>query len=125
MTYRHFRLHFMNKTYKIALLNFSSGIHLSTGTGESYDQCHDILHSDTLSAALCSVVASFGANVELFLNAFRVSSAFPVVNGSIFLPLPPDKQCIKVEGADAMHKRLKRLKWIEKPLWGYKSIASS
>lgn len=123
----------MKQSYRIAKLRFASGIHLGSGIGEEYDHSASLLHSDTLSAALCSVWAAKGGDVRSFLESFQVSSAMPLYGGRLFLPLPPDKSCIRVaEDPDGkQHKRTKRLQWIEQPLWekmacqGYIDINSS
>ena len=107
----------MKEVFKIALMHVTSGMHLGYGTGEEYDRSSTILYSDTLSAALCSVHAKSGGEVPSFLDSFRVSSAMPVYKGRFFLPLPPDKQCIHMQESASAHKQLKRLSWIELPLW--------
>lgn len=109
----------MGEKYNIAKLSFASALHLGSGTGEEYDRSMRVLHSDTISAALCSVCAANGNKVEPFLRSFRVSSAMPMYCGRLFLPLPLDKSCVKlIEAPDgSQHKRLKRLQWIEQPLW--------
>lgn len=109
----------MGKAYKIAKLRFVSGVHLGSGAGEEYDRSMRQLHSDTISAALCSVWALGNEDVEGFLHSFRVSSAMPIYRGRLFLPLPFDKSCITVteDSEGAQHKRIKKLQWIEQPLW--------
>lgn len=106
-------------SFNIAKLSFSSGLHLGSGTGEEYDCSMRILHSDTISAALCSTWATNDEGVEEFMRSFRVSSAIPIYNNRVFLPLPLDKSCIRLaEYPDgSQHKRIKRLQWIEQPLW--------
>lgn len=98
-------------------MHFTSALHLGYGVGDEYDKSSTILYSDNLSAALCSVWANVGGDVLPFLGSFRVSSAMPSYDGRLFMPLPPDKQCITVKNADTMYKRLKKLCWIELPLW--------
>lgn len=109
----------MRKSYNIAKLSFASGIHLGSGTGEEYDRSMRLLLSDTISAALCSVWAAGGNKVEPFMRSYRLSSAMPLYRGRLFLPLPPDKSCVVLEGDTdgKQHKRIKRLQWIEQPLW--------
>ena len=109
----------MKKIFNIAKLSFTSGVHLGSGTGEEYDRSMRILHSDTISAALCSNWATSDKDVEGFMRSFRVSSAIPMYNNRVFLPLPLDKSCITLaEYPDgSQHKRIKRLQWIEQPLW--------
>lgn len=109
----------MRKSYNIAKLSFASGIHLGSGTGEEYDRSMRLLLSDTISAALCSVWAAGGNDVERFMRSYRLSSAMPLYRGRLFLPLPPDKSCVVLKGDSdgKQHKRIKRLQWIEQPLW--------
>lgn len=109
----------MEKSYNIAKLSFASGLHLGSGTGEEYDRSMRVLHSDTISAALCSIWAVNGNEVERFMQSYRVSSAMPVYRGRLFLPLPLDKSCVKIANTTdgSQHKRVKRLQWIEQSLW--------
>lgn len=108
----------MPENLKIVCLRFDSGFHLGFGRGEEYDRSAVVLHSDTIAGALCSMRAEMGeTDIRGFLDSFRVSSAMPIWHGRLFLPLPPDKSCIRVRGNDPMLKRLKRLQWIEQPLW--------
>lgn len=109
----------MGRTYNLVKLSFASGYHLGRGIGDEYDRSMHILHSDTISAALCSVWAINGGDVESFLHSFRVSSALPIYKDRLFMPLPLDKSCIRIkEYPDgSQHKRVKRLQWIECPLW--------
>ena len=103
---------------KIAILHFNSAIHLGYGMGEEYDRSCDVICSDTLSGALCSQYAGSGAgDVRAFMESYRVSSAMPILGGRLFLPLPPDKQCLTIRGDESAYKRLKALRWIEQPLW--------
>ena len=109
----------MGKIYNIAKLSFASGFHLGSGTGEEYDCSMRVLHSDTISAALCSVLAANGNEVEPFMHSYRISSAMPVYRGRLFLPLPLDKSRIRLadDPDGSQHKRTKRLEWIEQSLW--------
>ena len=109
----------MGRSYNLVKLSFNTGFHLGSGVGEEYDRSMCILHSDTISAALCSVWAANCGDVEAFLHSFRVSSAMPVYRDRLFMPLPLDKSCIRLkEYPDgSQHKRTKRLQWIEQPLW--------
>lgn len=107
----------MKRVYDIATMHFTSAVHLGYGVGDEYDKSSNLLYSDTLSSALCSVWANSGGDALSFLDGFQVSSAMPSYNGRLFLPLPPDKQCVTVKGLESAYKRLKRLQWIELPLW--------
>lgn len=98
-------------------MHFTSAVHLGYGVGDEYDKSSDRLYSDTISSALCSVWANSCGDASSFLQSFQVSSAMPSYDGRLFMPLPPDKQCITVKGIEGMYKRLKRLRWIELPLW--------
>lgn len=107
----------MKRVFNIATMHFTSAMHLGYGVGDEYDKSLSMLYSDTLSSALCSVWANSGGDALSFLEGFRLSSAMPSYDGRLFMPLPHDKQCITVKGLDGMYKRLKRLQWIELPLW--------
>jgi CRISPR-associated protein Csm4 len=108
----------MVTTFHIAALRFTSGFHLGIGEGEEYDRSATQLHSDTLAAALCSIRATLGdTDLRSFSKSFRVSSSMPRYQGRLFLPLPPDKRMLHVRGNDPMLKQLKKLQWIERPLW--------
>lgn len=81
------------KTFSAIKLHFKTPLHLSVG-GFDYDESRQWLPSDTLSAALvaCAVQVSeqklSDAEVEKFLAAFRVSSAFPFFGEEYFFPKP-------------------------------------
>lgn len=99
-------------------MHLVSGIHLGNGIGVEYYRSDSVIHSDTLSGALCSVYAANGGDdIEAFMNSFCLSSAMPIYDGRLFLPLPPDKQCITIKGNESAYKRLKALRWIERELW--------
>lgn len=108
----------MQQRYNIAIMHLVSGIHLGNGIGAEYDRSDSVIHSDTLSGALCSVYAANGGeDVKAFMDSFSISSAMPIYDGRLFMPLPPDKQRIKIRGNESAYKRLKALRWIERELW--------
>lgn len=83
-------------------LRFTSPLHLAKGKPSSYDAGFDVLHSDTLKAALFAMaVQIYGDEVtegqtddsNPFLDAFRISSGFPYCKfpdgrEELFFPLP-------------------------------------
>ena len=108
-------------------LHFKSPVHWSLGKAESYESSGDVLHSDTIKSAL------FAAGLQLFgdelfeidfYSQFRVSSAFPFVGDSYFLPKPLSYHP-KVSPAE--RKKVKRINYLrsdyfEKVLQGDLSI---
>ena len=104
-------------------MRFIAGFHLGVGIGDEYDKSAQIIHSDTISGALCSVWASQSSDVKSFLDSYVLSSAMPIYRDRLFMPLPLDKQCLSIDNDPDAHKRLKHLQWIELPLWEQLSSA--
>jgi CRISPR-associated protein Csm4 len=109
------------KTFHCVKLKFISPLHLGRGTGETYDTGSKLLHSDTISAALASArVQLFGEKkLKEYLEALRVSSAFPFFENHYFFPKPMLRLNLKIEGQDEhlLSKSLKKLEYFEQPIF--------
>ncbi len=109
------------KTFHCVKLNFTSPLHLGRGMSETYDTGSKLLHSDTISAALASArVQLFGdQNLKEFLEALRVSSAFPFFENHYFLPKPMLSLNLKIEGQDEhlLNKSLKKFEFFERSIF--------
>lgn len=94
--------------------------HIGTGR-ESYDFSSSCLHSDTISAALASIMALQGKTdgIENFLNSFRISSAFPFFRNHLFMPVPHGRINVNISGEEESHirKALKKIHYMDYPLW--------
>ena len=85
-----------NPALYLIRLRFTSPLHLAKGKPGSYDAGFDILHSDTLKAALFAMaVQIYGEDViaaeqtqdsNAFMDAFRVASGFPYWQQELFFP---------------------------------------
>lgn len=106
--------------YKIIKMTNVSPMHIGLGR-DSYDVSASTLHSDTLTAALASVRAMHGndGDLELFLDSFALSSAFPYYGDTLFLPKPAGRLNVDVEGMELKdyRKLLKKVAYIASPLW--------
>jgi|GEM_PF-184437 len=91
----------MNTHHSLYLirLHFNSPMHLAKGKPGSYDSGFDVLHSDTLKAALFAMAVELfddevteGQTSEPakcpFLDGFRISSGFPFWENELFFPKP-------------------------------------
>jgi CRISPR type III-A-associated RAMP protein Csm4 len=107
-------------TYTIFKLKNLTPLHIGTGK-ENYDFSADDLQSDTISAALAAIRALQGKSddIEQFLNSFTISSAFPYSSEHYFLPKMQGKLNVEVKDVnkDEKRKELKKIKYIEIPLW--------
>lgn len=107
-------------TYTIIKLVNLTPLHIGTGK-ENYDFSASDLQSDTLSSALAALRCQLGKckDVELFLESFTLSSAFPFVGNHYFLPKPYGKLKIQVTDSDeyTSRKKIKGLKYIESDIW--------
>lgn len=107
--------------FQFVKLRFAAPLHLGRGVSETYDTGSRLLHSDTISSAIASArVQLFGdKNLKLFLESIRVSSAFPYWNENLFFPKPMVKINFEIENEDVfkLGKQLKKLEYIEKPLF--------
>ena len=107
-------------TFSVIKLSGLTPIHIGTGR-ESYDFSAADLCSDTLSAALAATMAMWGeaTDIQSFLGAIRLSSAFPYYKNHLFLPVPKGRINVEIKGEDASlyRKSLKKVRYIELPLW--------
>ena len=112
---------------KIALtayrLSFHSALHLSRGMSD-YEQGQEILHADTLKAALFSCGIQLFGEVGMpanFLDQFCISSAYPYCGKEYFFPkpfMPLQLDFPDVKGQEAKAaKKAKKLQFIGKSLW--------
>lgn len=104
------------------IIKFKNLTPLHVGTGkENYDFSSSELQSDTLSAAVAAIRAQDGKtkDVKDFLRSFALSSAFPFVGDSLFLPKPQGKIDVVVTDMDEYpsRKKLKKIKYLESNLW--------
>ncbi|WP_291528070.1 type III-A CRISPR-associated RAMP protein Csm4 [Bacteroides sp. UBA939] len=102
--------------YNILKMKFSTPVHIGSGK-DNYDFSSTDLHSDTLASALAAIRAQSGQteDLERFLNSFVLSSAFPYMGNSFFLPAPVGRLSIKVRGKEEYEYRkyLKKIHFIE------------
>ena len=102
--------------YHAFRLSFSSGLHLSRGRADSYEQSLTTLHSDTLKSALfVSALELYGevAIGKAWLDAFTVSSAFPFRGEEHFFPKPLARLPKLADLADEKQgKKMKNLRWL-------------
>ena len=107
-------------TYTIVKFKNLTPLHVGTGK-ENYDFSASELHSDTLSAAIAAIRAQQGKSndVKEFLQSFVISSAFPFVGNSLFLPKPQGKLDVLVSDMDEYPSRnkLKKIRYIESSMW--------
>ncbi len=103
----------------IKLKNWSP-LHLGIGK-EDYDFSAPDLHSDSISSALAALRAQRGKtdDIESFLDAFVLSSAFPFLGEHLFFPKTIGQINVEISGKEkqSSRKELKKIKYIEKDLW--------
>ncbi len=103
--------------YNIIKLKFLSPVHWGRGIGQAYDTSESILHSDTISGALCSgYISLYGdKDVKEFLQSFNISSSFPFDGSTYFLPVPKGfKRFTNTEeGENQNTKAIKRIENID------------
>lgn len=103
----------------IKLVNLTP-LHIGTGK-ENYDFSATELQSDTISAALASLRTQNGKtdDLDVFLNSFVITSAFPFWGQRFFLPKMHGKIDIEIEGEEEhnIRKALKKIKFIEQEIW--------
>ncbi|MBP3419953.1 MAG: type III-A CRISPR-associated RAMP protein Csm4 [Marinifilaceae bacterium] len=106
--------------YIVVKMKEMTPLHIGTGR-ENYDFSSSTLHSDTISSALAAIRVKYGngKNIEEFMNSFCISSAFPYIGDSFFLPRPLGELKIKIADCPeyTSRKRLKSIKYIELSLW--------
>ena len=102
-------------------LRFLSPLHIGNGLGEAYDTTEGMLHSDTISGLLASAWCTlFNAdNVSSFMNSYRVSSAFPYIADTYFLPRPAGELNLKLLDYDQAkaNKLLKKIEFLSIDQW--------
>ena len=112
--------------YKIAKLIFTSPLHMGKGLGDNYDSADNMLHSDTISGAIASTYChiSEAGEVLSFMESYKVSSAFPFVKNSFFIPKPQIRLNIEFKGGNSyiQNKQLKKIEYIDYSL--FSKIAS-
>jgi CRISPR type III-A-associated RAMP protein Csm4 len=105
------------ETFHIVKLNFTSPLHIGKGLGEYYDSSEKMLHSDTISGAIASAYCHLYGDGQLkdFMEAYRISSAFPFAGNSFFLPKPQVKLSIEFAAGESYsnNKRLKKIEYID------------
>lgn len=106
--------------YTIIKLKNMSPLHMGNGK-ENYDFSASQLQSDTISAALAAIKIQKDGETDIkeFMNSFHISSAFPYWNDSYFMPKPQGKISVKVKNEEEhlYRKSLKKIKYIELPIW--------
>lgn len=107
------------RTFTCFYLKFPNGLHLSKGNG-LYDVSEEMLHSDTLHAALVAVAAAWGQDVSQ--NApYLLSSAFPFIRKDAEILRFFPKPYIPLVEVDAqrsdLRKKLKSIQWFEQSLY--------
>lgn len=106
--------------YTVIKFTNLSPVHIGTGN-EAYEVSAAELQSDTISAALAALKASKGEtdNLRDFLDSFTVSSAFPFIGDSYFLPRPQGLLDISVRGKQIheYRKKLKKVKYVDFSIW--------
>lgn len=107
--------------YTVFKLQFQTPLHIGLGRS-AYDSSSSELHSDTLSSALAALKAQHGASaseVFSFMKQIAVSSAFPYVGDSYYLPRPKSVDQIEIKGRDAteFRKKLKDVQYINSQDW--------
>ena len=107
-------------TYSIIKLCNITPMHLGSGRA-TYEKAATDLHSDTLSAALAAIYAQTASTFDAkwFMESFLISSAFPFYGNRYFLPKPIGRLSVDLTDCkeESVRKKLKKLKYIELPLW--------
>ncbi len=105
----------MKKSYICVKLAFDTPLHLSQGKGD-YETSYDLLHSDSLKAALFVSGLQLGYDLgKDFFGKFRLSSGFPYHGKEYFFPRPMSPFPLKL-GKDQLDaaKKVKKLQFIGK-----------
>lgn len=106
-------------------LSFQEPLHLGSGKRDSLNETEVIIHSDTLKAALYSVLVQAlpdfdeQMSAEKFFNGFSVSSCFPFANDRLLFPKPMSRIPISFKGEADLdaRKKVKKIKYIEQSLF--------
>ena len=107
----------MTKAFNIIKLHFQTPLHISRGKTGSYESSQEMLHSDTLAAALyVTALQLYGQSVaDDFKDKVRLSSAFPFDTEGYWLPKPLSFS-IDNYGV-AYRKELKKIKYIRQSVF--------
>jgi CRISPR type III-A-associated RAMP protein Csm4 len=110
--------------YSLVKLRFLSPLHIGTGKVNEYGVSGQIVHSDSLSAALVSVYAqlysSEQADILEFMNSYKVSSLFPYYKNNLFFPKPLTDIIINSSQNDLeieLNKKIKKSTYLSKRLF--------
>ncbi|MBN8685005.1 MAG: type III-A CRISPR-associated RAMP protein Csm4 [Chitinophagales bacterium] len=101
-------------SYQIVRLHFRQPLHLSRGKPNTFESSEQMLHSDTLQAALyvCALQLFDHATAEDFRNKVLISSAFPwTETDGYWLPKPSHWQ---PESKPELRKIFKKITWLQK-----------
>ncbi len=96
-------------------LKFLSSLHVDSKGAGSPETAQEFVHSDTLSAAVCTCWAKLypDTDQEFFARpGFTVSSAFPCIRDILFFPVPKFRIWQEVDLSE--QKELKKIRWISK-----------
>ncbi len=110
--------------FSLIRLKFHSPLHLSRGKAD-YDSSLEVLHSDTIKSAIFVAALELGYDVtsskkeekddiNVLLDSFSVSSAFPYYKESYFFPKSLTTK-VSINGTDEMknRKKEKAIKWLD------------
>jgi len=121
----------MEKRFDCIKLHFTSPLHLSRGR-ETYDESAQVLHSDSLTAALFVAALRLGTSdtdALAMLDGCRLSSAYPFSGEEFFFPKPlvrlpfslKDDQTAK-QGKTFKNVRFFGKSWFEKLIHAEESV---
>jgi CRISPR-associated protein Csm4 len=112
------------KKFDVIKLYFDSPLHISRGQTNSYDVSEQVIHSDTLKAALFVMAKQLqdeemDEDDEAFHQRFRISSAFPFKGDELFFPKPMIQLPIQnpEEDETKISKTLKKVQYIGKEIF--------
>ncbi|MDA3911022.1 MAG: hypothetical protein PF448_06675, partial [Bacteroidales bacterium] len=110
--------------YSLVKLRFLSPLHIGSGKVDEYGVSGQIVHSDSLSAALVSVFAqlfsSEQSEIHEFMNSYKVSSLFPYYKNNLFFPKPLTDIIIddsQNELEIELNKKIKKSTYLSKKLF--------
>jgi CRISPR-associated protein Csm4 len=115
----------MQSQFDCIKMHFTSPLHLSKGR-EQYDKSAELLHSDTLCAALFHSAIQLGASEDDVLEMFsqvRITSAFPFEGDNYFFPKPMMALPFEMKGIEKekQGKPFKKIQYLSK-YWFEKAI---
>ena len=111
----------MKRSLRIIKLHFTAPVHLGE-MGIGLEESSMVLHSDTIFNAICNALAKLNGTewVTDFLEkfkekpCFRISSGFPFIGDTLFLPKPRNRANINEELQHEYGKRLKKTSYLTK-----------